>query len=260
MTIETTTAPAFDFNQKFESSEAAQSAASAADLSNFRITKVQEGEWIIIDAKGKPAASEGKAKLPKVAKGKAKAKADAKPQKAGKADAKAKADLAKAKADKAANPNGGKDMHYSAETLPSREEIEAGLKGMGLSQRDHFKAALEGKLPDYDIFKLSRKEKDKDGKDKMESELTHMAFRGRRDELYALRNKGRRDPEAALKEALAWREGNGTRMTCSSTIPLGRFHQQLIFALKAKIAAKKKAAKGNGKPEPAPEAQLQAKG
>lgn len=265
-TTNATSSP-FDFNQKFDSQEAAQAAAATADLSNFRITRVMEGEWLIIDASTKAAT---KAASAEPAKGKAKGKAKGgRPSAAkraakagdaiakGDADRKAAKDLAKAKADKAASPDAAKDMHYSAETLPSKETIESGLKGMQPAMRAHFAATLEGKLPDYDVFKLSRKEKDKDGKEKMESELTHLPFRGRRDELYTIRNKGKRDAEAALKEALAWRGGKGTRMTCSSTIPLGRFHHQLILALKAKLAGKRKEARqaaknGNGAAPAAP--------
>lgn len=261
MTIETTnatSATAFDFNQHFESAEAAQAAATAADLSNFRITRVDANDFIIIDAKGKAAKGDKAPKAAKpAAKGKGKGSAEERGQKAanaiakGKTDKKAAADLAKAKSEKAANPdpNAGKDMHYSIDRLPTKEQIEGDMIGMqhrpNPEQRGHFKAALEGKLPAYDIFPLTNRDDEKAGL--IETADTHKPFRTRRDELYALRNKGRKDAEAALKETMAWRGGRGTRMTCSSTIPLGRFHQQLILALKAKISSKKKEARAAAK-------------
>jgi hypothetical protein len=235
--------------------------AEGADKTAFKAIPDQ-GEFILIARESAKESAESAQKGPAKGKGKGKGKggrksvairvaeAVAKLEK-GKADRKAAADLAKAQAEKAANPNSAKDMHYSAETLPSKEDIETGLKGMQPAMRDHFKAALGGKLPEYDVFKLSKKEKDKEGQEIMETEETHRPSRTRRDELYAIRNKGRRDAESALKEALAWRDGKGTRMTCSSTIPLGRFHQQLILALKAKIANKRKAAKKANREAPA---------
>jgi hypothetical protein len=230
-------ATSFDFGQRFETREAADQAATAADLSNFRIT-ADQGEWMIIDLSPATRAAPKAEAAPKAAPKAAKEKAKGKKGKGSLADRNKKTaeKLATPKAapKKAAAPaNGEKDMHYSRQNLPSKAEIESGLKGMNLKDREGFKAALKGELPSDPPFS---------------DKATHDPFRKSLAELDAMRAKG--DYEG-LK---AWKGGKGTRMTCSSTIPLGRYHQKLLLAFafrKAKAADRKAKKEGNGAAAPA---------
>jgi hypothetical protein len=83
--------------------------------------------------------------------------------------------------------------------------------------------------------------------------LTHKPFLKAFFEVQAMARKG---DLAGLEK---WKNGKGTRMTCSSTIPLGRYHQQCILALRAKAKAsadrkaKREAKNGNGAEVKAPE-------
>lgn len=262
MTIETQIATTFDFSKTYGSHEEATEAARAADLSSFKITKNGD-EWLIIDARLKPAknADEGKAG-DKPAKAKTPASKPAKPAKKGGAKkglearnaAKAKElDAAKAKeaaaklAPKPQAAPGTKAQNYSIQTLPTSAMIEADSKDWinrgNPGVRDGFKAALKGDMPMAEPFNRNA--------------ATHGPFIKSLDWLIAQRDlAGKGKIAEALDALLKWKDGKGTRMNCSSTVPLGRFHQQLILALRAKLAAKeeraaKRTAKTNGKEKPA---------
>ena len=234
MTIETQTATTFDYSKTYGNIEEAQEAAKAADISNFRITKNGD-EWMIIDATPKAATKAAKAEkaaTPAKPKGKAEAKptakdkakkggrksAAAKNEEAAKAIETAKAKREAAKANPAPTPT-GKDMHYSRDDLRllSPELIGAGLKGMNRKDQDDFRNALKGELPKDPPFGPA---------------ATHDPFRKSLKELDDLRERG------DMEGLEAWKGGKGTRMTCSSTIPLGRYHQKLLLAFRALNAAK----------------------
>jgi hypothetical protein len=230
MTIETQTATTFDYSKTYGNIEEAQEAAKAADISNFRITKNGD-EWMIIDATPKAATKAAKAEkaaTKPTAKDKAKKggrkSAAAKNEEAAKAIETAKAKREAAKANPAPTPT-GKDMHYSRDDLRllSPELIGAGLKGMNRKDQDDFRNALKGELPKDPPFGPA---------------ATHDPFRKSLKELDDLRERG------DLEGLEAWKGGKGTRMTCSSTIPLGRYHQKLLLAFRAlnatKLAAKAK--------------------
>jgi hypothetical protein len=221
----TTNAPnaPFDFNQKFESLEAAQAAAQAADLANFRITKVMEGEWLIIDAKGKP---EAKAKADP-AKGKAKAKPEAKPAgkrglEARQAKQKADADKAKAKGKPEAKPEHKQSFDGPWHKLSDRKWI---------GKWAEFEASAKlGKLPDAMGAKAERAQLFGG----IFAAETHRPFEKR---ILALAALIRAKDEKGLKALLV-------KEISTTPIMLGKLRDLAIAALQAKA---EKPAKGNGK-------------
>jgi hypothetical protein len=235
----------------------------------FKCTPDQ-GEYILIELPKKESAAKPE-KAAKADKPARKGKAAAKPAKpAGKrglaarmekqkAEEKAKANQPKPAPKPQAAP-GSKDQNYSIETMPSAKQIEGADGGWinrpSLAERLDFQKALKGELPTELPFALNRKDP---ATGEMAPALTHAPFIKSRDALYALRDKGAKDSKhaaEALKELLSWKEGKGTRMNCSSTIPLGRLHQKLILAFSARIEASKaraakRSAKTNGAPKDA---------
>jgi len=239
----TTNVPAFDFSAKFENAEAAQNAAKVADLSNFRITKVTEGEWIIVDARSKPASKPAQPEAAaKPAKGKGKgAKAASKAAKPASAIEKRKqADLAKARA---AGPK-------------AKAEVQAGWRKLDARKwtgiwADLEKAAQGGKLPDagkagsaFDAIFPYGKDKDGNPSRPLFETKTHHAFKAR---ILALADLIRKRDEKGLR-ALQIREISTT------PIMLAKLRDLTLAALTAKAEKPAKKAKP-AQPEAQAEAQ-----
>jgi hypothetical protein len=214
----TTNVPTFDFNAKFETAELARAACEAANLSNFRISKVTEGEWIVVDMKGKAEAP--KAAPP--AKGKAKAgKAAKRGLEARQAKQKAEAEKAKAaKAEKADKPKA--DFTGPWHKLSDRKWIG--------KWADFEASAKQGKLPDAMGAKAERAQLFGG----IFAAETHRPFEKR---ILALAALIRAKDEKGLK-ALQVNEISTT------PIMLGKLRDLSIAALQAKA---EKPVKGNGK-------------
>jgi hypothetical protein len=231
----TTNAPAtpFNFEEKFPTLEAAQAATKAADLANFKISRVVEGEWIVVDMKGKAQASPAPKAAPKAAsKGKgAKAAKGGRKSVEGRQAAQ-KADAQKAKAEKGA----GDEMARFAE---QRKLIGKAGK---LSERrwigpwQAFEASAKaGKLPDAMGAKAERK----DLFGGIFAAETHRPFEKR---ILALAALIRAKDEKGLK-ALQVKEISTT------PIMLGKLRDLALAALQAKA---EKPAKANGKAKAPP--------